>query len=198
MPVDRYVGSAGGQPRLTIPYMNQFEDPKVNVAMRTIYTWANSLLMPSAGMPDAINVGTYTSDAPASPLTWIEQPDTSFEYVLKDNQSIVVPLDPDADHLSFTLMIVRVALEGPITSTDPTTASLILKNSSGTQIDGSYTVGQPSTSAGSFEVSPLMVRMISNDIDGGLPYTIDLTVQNIAIPRAIMHLVTWPVLHNIS
>jgi hypothetical protein len=45
-----YAGSAGGQPRLFIPSMGQFQDPAVQTAMQQILQWANTLMLGTGGL----------------------------------------------------------------------------------------------------------------------------------------------------
>jgi hypothetical protein len=72
MTVDPYIGSAGGQPRLFIPTMGQFQDPSVETAMNVILRWANSLLASTPGPPGVSwNWRDVTGNATAAPGDYI-------------------------------------------------------------------------------------------------------------------------------
>ena len=62
-----YSGSAGGQPRLLIPSLGQFEDPAVQRAMLAIQNWGNRLLLSGGGAPIAYG---FFDGVPGNPATW--------------------------------------------------------------------------------------------------------------------------------
>jgi hypothetical protein len=93
MTVDPYIGSAGGQPRLFIPTMGQFQDPSVETAMNVILRWANSLLLNSstggvvayAGFTALVGDNTHPN-----PVTWTGTiSDGVFHYMDSGVQNIV-------------------------------------------------------------------------------------------------------------
>lgn len=62
-----YVGSAGGQPRLTLPFSNLQSPPTAaewNRTMRTLYTWANSLSSGGSG-GGMLAFGVYGATGPS-------------------------------------------------------------------------------------------------------------------------------------
>lgn len=56
-----YGGGGGGQPRLLIPTIGQFQDPAVNIAMNAILRWANTL---EAGGVEQLIAGTNITLSP--------------------------------------------------------------------------------------------------------------------------------------
>lgn len=105
MTIDPYVGSAGGQPRLTIPYMNDPSlGPKMNRILRTIYTWANSLLLPTASS-SSITAWWFgsTNDVGANPITWTEITSSGFAYIGDSGTEIVALPDSSISLITYQL-----------------------------------------------------------------------------------------------
>jgi hypothetical protein len=84
-----YGGSAGGQPRLFIPSMGQFQDPAVQTAMQQILQWANTLKI--GGTPNGGAYGANGIDGSGN-LEWVASPTPpQFSYLQSDNETFVSP-----------------------------------------------------------------------------------------------------------
>jgi hypothetical protein len=99
MSIDKYIGSAGGQPRLIIPQIDKIQDPAVRDAMQAIYRWANALLYttpsPSSGL---LAFASYSERIVpgTNPITWSTKlAGGTYDY-LDLNAQYIVQLPPNA------------------------------------------------------------------------------------------------------
>jgi hypothetical protein len=112
MTVDPYVGSAGGQPRLILPFPNINRPPTAaewNRTMRTLYTWANSLLLPvsGSGLVLTANGGfELDSDFTTGTFDWVADYQEGFTYLQSDRQTFEFPDD------SVSIVVLSVAIRG--------------------------------------------------------------------------------------
>jgi hypothetical protein len=65
-----YAGDGGGQPRLTIPTMGQFQDPAVQVAMQTILQWSGRLLLGGGGAAGDLIGFSFYAPGPGAGITY--------------------------------------------------------------------------------------------------------------------------------
>lgn len=107
MTMDPYVGSAGGQPRVTFPFMSlNPDDPrfqqKFEANMRTLYTWANSLLLGGSSSGRMLAWAKYTStigdNTTKNPVVWTLTTGSGFGYFDGSIETIVA-FPPDSLNL---------------------------------------------------------------------------------------------------
>jgi hypothetical protein len=153
MTVDPYIGSAGGQPRLFIPTMGQFQDPSVETAMNVILRWANSLLLGTSSPGALLQYGFYNGSVVGSagttnPVPWTAV-DSSFSYT-SGSGLIGFPTN------SVNLLTVRLDEAFPA-GIDPVTIVLSLLGNSGanTLSTADFTAGLTSSNSKAYDSETL-------------------------------------------
>jgi hypothetical protein len=102
-----YAGDAGGQPRLLIPSMGQFQDPATQRAMQAILQWANRLTAVTGG-GNLLGFGVYeiTTTTPTNPLEWSADADP-----LAILQGDSVTFSPPSDTITLILLGFQAVAE---------------------------------------------------------------------------------------
>lgn len=191
MTVDPNVGSAGGQPRLLLPNMTGF-GAAMDANLRSLYTWANSLLLPSApsgaGM---LALAVYSAtNISAGPITWVaDTPTSGFAYLSPLTELSALPAD------SYTRMWLGIGLSAGGLTGDPLGAQIQVEDSTPLVV---LTMGLAIGNSGG-SIDSLEDLDASNELwidsasppGAGLPYTFHAGVYNVSHVSASLILASW-------
>lgn len=187
MSVDRYAGSAGGQPRLLIPTIDRIVDPATKQAMNQILRWANTLLL-GASSGGLLAYGFYTSSSVGNPVSWNES-SASFAYVA----SGLISFPPDSVNLIITKFNVS-AFEGSLT--DPVELGVAIQGNAGvTNLDAGYFTGAVNTTSDAYSAAPIASFLFdtSGPFAGDAPLQVFAFINNHPNTPLDMSILSWSI-----
>lgn len=191
-----HPGNAGGQPRLTLPFMSLSpDDPlfasKYQANMRTLLTWANSLLNASASPLLGWWYGNASITNSVNPVTWTQVLTGSFAY-WNGGLTEIVALPTN----SITQILYGFS-QGTARTPGSDNPFLYLQLLNGT---GALQVGPPAawqdrivgTTPGSWWQTPVMFFMTdSASLPTALPWKFEAEADNVGAQVAYCSILSW-------